>query len=119
MPLTIRSANGEHRFSVAVASTAEQQARGLMFRRALGADEGMLFPFQPAREAAFWMKDTLIPLDMIFIRGDGTIVRIATAQPLDLTPVRSGEPVIGVLEIAGGRAAQLGIKEGDVADWPH
>ena len=90
-----------------------------MFRRSLAPDRGMIFPYQPPQEVAFWMKNTLIPLDMLFIRGDGTIVRIATAKPLDLTPVSSGEPISAVLEIAGGRAAELGIKEGDIASWPH
>jgi uncharacterized membrane protein (UPF0127 family) len=119
VPLTIRSASGEHRFTVEVAATPEQQERGLMFRRSLGPDQGMIFPYSPSQEVGFWMKNTLIPLDMIFIRSDGTIVRIVTAKPHSLDPVRSGEPVSAVLEIAGGRAAELGIREGDVARWPH
>ena len=118
VPLTIRSGGREHRFTVEVAATLEQQARGMMFRKAIGDNEGMLFPYDGGQEVAFWMKNTLIPLDMIFIRADGTIVRIATAQPLDLTPIPSLEPVAAVLEIRGGRAAELGIKEGDIADWP-
>ena len=117
VPLTIRSATGEHRFTGEVAATPEQQARGLMFRRSLGPDQGMIFPYSPPQEVGFWMKNTLIPLDMIFIRSDGTIVRIVTAQPHSLQPVSSGEPVAAVLEIAGRRAAQLGIKEGDIATW--
>jgi len=117
VPLTIRSATGEHRFTVAVAATPEQQEIGLMFRRSLGPNEGMIFPYDPPRSVAFWMKNTLIPLDIIFIRADGTIVRITTAQPHDLTPVPSGEPIAAVLEIPGGRAAELGIREGDIARW--
>jgi uncharacterized protein len=117
--LTIRSANGEHRFTVAVAATAEQQERGLMFRRSLGPDEGMIFPYDPPQNVAFWMRNTLIPLDIIYIRSDGTIVRITNAKALDETPLPSGEPVVGVLEIRAGRAAELGIQEGDVATWPH
>jgi uncharacterized membrane protein (UPF0127 family) len=89
-----------------------------MFRRELGADEGMIFPYSPAQEVAFWMRNTFIPLDMIFIRTDGTIARIVTAKPLDETPVPSGEPVATVLEIRGGRARELGITEGNVASWP-
>jgi uncharacterized membrane protein (UPF0127 family) len=91
----------------------------MMFRRSVGPDRGMLFPYSPSQEVAFWMKNTLIPLDIVFIRSDGTIVRITTAKALDLTPVPSGEPIAAVLEIGGGRAAQLGIKQGDVAQWPH
>jgi uncharacterized membrane protein (UPF0127 family) len=79
----------------------------------------MIFPYDPPQAVAFWMKNTLIPLDMVFIRADGTIVRIATATPLSLDPVPSGEPVAAVLEIAGGRAAQLGIDAGDKVDWEH
>jgi uncharacterized membrane protein (UPF0127 family) len=79
----------------------------------------MIFPYEPAQEVAFWMKNTLIPLDIIFIRGDGTIVRITKAEAMDLTPLPSGEPIIGVLEIRAGRAAELGIKEGDIASWTN
>jgi len=90
-----------------------------MFVRSLTGDRGMIFPYNPAQDVAFWMKNTLIPLDMVFIRSDGTIIRITTAKPLDETPVPSGEPVAAVLEIAAGRAAELGIKTGDIAEWPH
>jgi len=90
-----------------------------MFRKALAGDRGMIFPYDPPQDVAFWMKNTLIPLDILFIRSDGTIVRITKAQAMDLTPLPSGEPVAGVLEIRGGRAAELGIKEGDIASWKH
>ncbi len=119
MPLTIRSATGEHRFTVEVAATPEQQERGLMFVRSLAPDRGMIFPYDPPQQVSFWMKNTLIPLDMIFIRADGTIARIATAKPLDETPVPGGEPIAAVLEIAAGRAAELGIRAGDKVEWPH
>jgi hypothetical protein len=117
IPLTIRSGTTLHHFRVEVAATPDQQERGLMFRRSLDPDHGMLFPYNPPQEVAFWMKNTWIPLDIVFIRPDGTIVRITHAQAMDLTPLPSGEPVSAVLEIAGGRAAELGIKEGDVARW--
>ena len=118
MQLTIRSGTRSHRFAVEVARTVEDQGRGLMFRESLGANDGMIFPFSAPREAAFWMKNTLIPLDMIFIRADGTIARIAAnTVPHSLAPVGSGEPVAAVLEIRGGRAAELGIREGDRVDW--
>ena len=119
MPLTIRSKNGVHHFVVEVAATPEQQERGLMFRKEIAPDRGMIFPYDPPRNVAFWMRNTLIPLDMLFIRSDGTIARIATAKPLDETPVPAGEPIGAVLEIRGGRAAELGIREGDKVDWPH
>ena len=80
----------------------------------------MIFPYDPPIEVGFWMKNTLIPLDMIFIRPDGRIGRIAReTEPLSLEPERSGEPVSAVLEIRGGRAAELGIKPGDLVEWPH
>lgn len=90
-----------------------------MFRRSLEPNGGMLFPYAPTQVVGFWMKNTLIPLDMIFVREDGTIARIVTAKPLDETTISSGEPVAEVIEIRGGRAAELGIKEGDVASWTH
>jgi uncharacterized membrane protein (UPF0127 family) len=90
-----------------------------MFRRSLAPDRGMIFPYDPPQAVAFWMKNTLIPLDMIFIRADGRIARIATAKPLDETPVPAGEPIAAVLEIGGGRSAELGIRAGDRVDWPH
>jgi uncharacterized protein len=119
VPLTIRSATGEHRFQVQVAATPQEQERGLMFTRSLKGDEGMIFPYDPPQRVAFWMKNTLIPLDIIFIRADGRIARITNAKALDETPLPSGEPIALVLEVRGGRAAELGIREGDTADWPR
>lgn len=88
-----------------------------MFRRTLAGNRGMIFPYEPAQDVAFWMQNTLIPLDIVFIRSDGTIVRIVNAKAMDLTPLPSGQPVAGVLEIRAGRAKELGIKEGDIARW--
>jgi uncharacterized membrane protein (UPF0127 family) len=119
VPLEVRSGSRTHRFTVEVARTPDEQARGLMFRERLGQQEGMLFPFAPPRPASFWMKNTLIPLDMIFVRPDGTIGRIAAnTVPHSLESVAFGEPAAAVLEIAGGRSAQLGIREGDRVSWP-
>jgi uncharacterized membrane protein (UPF0127 family) len=119
VPLEVRSGGRIHRFTVEVARTGEEQAYGLMNRTRLGPNEGMLFPFERHHAASFWMKDTLIPLDMIFIRADGSIARIAAnTVPESLTPVRVSEPVAAVLEIPGGRAAELGIGEGDRVGWP-
>jgi uncharacterized membrane protein (UPF0127 family) len=117
LPLTIHSASGDHRFNVEVAQTPAQQEAGLMFRRSLAGDRGMIFPYDPPQNVAFWMKNTLIPLDMVFIRADGTIARITTAKALDETPVPGGEPVAAVLELRAGRAAELGIREGDRVEW--
>ena len=117
VPLTIRSKNGVHRFTVEVAATEQQQETGMMFRTSVAGDRGMSFPYDPPQEVAFWMKNTLIPLDIVYIRADGTIARIVHAQAMDLTPLPSGEPIAVVLEIGGGRAAELGIKEGDKVSW--
>ena len=118
VPLEIRAGGKVHTFTVEVARSPDEQAYGLMNRQQLAPAEGMVFPFAPPRPASFWMKNTLIPLDMIFVRADGTIARIATAQPLSLEPVGVGEPVLAVLEIAGGRAAELGITADARVSWP-
>ena len=118
VPLTIRTATGVHRFTVEVARTPEQQTQGLMHRQSLAPDRGMIFPFEQPRVASFWMKNTLIPLDLIFIHSDGTVESVAAnTVPLSLDPVASQGPVAAVLEIAGGRAAELGIKPGDKVEW--
>jgi len=118
VPLTITSGGKVHKFTVEVAKTPEEQATGLMNRSDLAHDRGMVFPFDPPRGASFWMKNTLIPLDMIFVRSDGTIANIATnTVPLSLEPVFSEGTVGAVLEIAGGRSDELGIKPGDKVAW--
>jgi uncharacterized membrane protein (UPF0127 family) len=118
-PLRIVSGERTHLFQVEIAQTPEEQAQGLMFRRSLAADAGMLFPFNPPRPAGFWMKNTFIPLDMIFIAPGGTIERIAAnTVPHSEENVSSRGEVIAVLELAGGRAAELGLKEGDRVIWP-
>jgi uncharacterized membrane protein (UPF0127 family) len=116
--LTIRTASGKlHRFTVEVAATPDQQEHGLMNRQSLDPDRGMIFPYDTPQQVSFWMKNTLIPLDMVFVRPDGTIARIENAVALNLEPVSSLEPVNLVLEIPGGRAAELGIKPGDRVSW--
>lgn len=119
VPLTVTTAAGKsHRFTVEVARTPEEQAQGLMNRQSLAPDQGMIFPMEPPRDASFWMKNTYIPLDMIFVRADGTIARIEeNVVPLSLEPVLSMEPVAAVLELAGGRASELGIRAGDKVSW--
>ena len=113
-PLEIRTASGTHRFTVELARTAAQQMQGLMFRRKLDANAGMLFIYQQPETARYWMKNTYIPLDMLFIAPDGRIASIAERTvPLSLETVSSGVPVIAVLELNGGTVSRLGIKLGD------
>jgi uncharacterized membrane protein (UPF0127 family) len=119
IPLSITTSSGvQHKFKVEVARTGEEQQRGLMFRESLPPFGGMLFPYTTPQPVSFWMKNTVIPLDMIFIRQDRTIARIAAeTTPYSLDQVSSGEPIVAVLEIAGGRAAALDINEGDSVRW--
>ncbi|MDE2435510.1 MAG: DUF192 domain-containing protein [Sphingomonadales bacterium] len=118
VPLTISHASKVHTFRVEVASTGQQQMMGLMFRTQMGADEGMIFPTDPPRTASFWMRNTVIPLDIIFVGVDGKILNIAAnAVPYDETPLPSAGVVKGVLELNGGRAKELGIGPGDVVGW--
>lgn len=118
-PLTIVSASGRHLFQVELADEPGERARGLMNRLKLAPDAGMLFDFGETQPVHMWMKNTYIPLDMIFIRADGTIHRIAAnTEPFSLAIVSSGEPVRFVLEVAGGTAAKLGIKRGDRVEHP-
>lgn len=113
-PLTIVGASGRHAFQVEVMRTPEQRARGLMHRQFMPADRGMLFDFKQTEPVAMWMQNTYISLDMLFIRADGTIARIAErTEPLSTRTIPSGEPVLSVLEINGGVAEKLGIKPGD------
>jgi uncharacterized membrane protein (UPF0127 family) len=118
-PLEIVSKSGVHTFGVEMAATPEEQAKGLMYRRELPEGQGMLFDFHREQPAAFWMKNTYIPLDMIFIRGDGRILRIAEhTVPLSEALVRSGGPVRAVLEVVAGTAQKLGIAPGDRVAHP-
>jgi uncharacterized membrane protein (UPF0127 family) len=112
--LTIMTAGGEKVFQVEVMRTMDERARGLMFRRYLPADRGMLFDFAVEAQVAMWMKDTFIPLDMLFIRKDGTISQIAeNTEPHSTRTISSTDPVYAVLEINGGLSAKLGLKPGD------
>jgi uncharacterized membrane protein (UPF0127 family) len=118
IPLTVESLRGRHTFRVEVAETPAEQAKGLMFRTELGPDEGMIFPRNPPDFASFWMKNTPLPLDIIFIGPDGRINNIAArTTPYSLEPVSSEGLAKGVLEIPGGRAAELGIAAGDKVSW--
>jgi len=111
--IAIDSSLGPQRFKVQLATEWPQQEKGLMFRKAMPPNEGMLFDFHEPQMMSFWMKNTLIPLDIVFIRADGTISSIAAdARPMSLKSLRSTEPVQAVLEINGGRAEALHIREG-------
>ncbi len=113
--LVLRAADGtEREFDIELALTPEQQAQGLMYRPSLAADAGMLFLYRPARQVTMWMKNTVIPLDMLFIAEDGEIVKIVERTvPFSLTNISSDRPVRGVLEINGGTADRLEIRPGD------
>lgn len=110
---------GRARFSVEIAETAEQRARGLMFRKEMAAGAGMLFVYDRPQRVAFWMKNTLIPLDMLFIDDQGRVRHIAqNARPLDETAIPGGDAIRFVLEINGGLAERLGIPEGAALAHP-
>jgi uncharacterized membrane protein (UPF0127 family) len=119
-PLAVVSQNGQrHAFQVEVARNDADRAQGLMFRRSMPADHGMLFDFGRVEPVAMWMQNTYIPLDMLFIRPNGSIARIAAnAEPLSTRTIPSGEPVLAVLELNGGTAAKLGIKAEDRVEHP-
>jgi len=118
IPLTVVTSSGPHAFQVEVAASEREQARGLMFRTTMGADEGMIFPMNPPRPAAFWMRNTVIGLDIIFIGPDHKVLNIAAnAVPYDETPLPSAGDAAGVLELNAGRAAQIGLKPGDTVNW--
>ena len=110
----IASKSGVHVFTVEIADTEPARERGLMFRKELPAGQGMLFDFHQEQQVGFWMKNTLIPLDMIFIDGRGRVVSVAhSATPLSEKVIMSGAPARAVLEVIGGTARRLGIEPGD------
>ncbi|MCB2061560.1 MAG: DUF192 domain-containing protein [Novosphingobium sp.] len=118
IPLTVIHEGKRHRFRVEIAGNPYEQAKGLMFRTEMGADEGMLFPMKPPRNASFWMKNTVIPLDIIFVGQDRRIINIAAdAVPYSEENLESQGLAAAVLELNGGRAAELGIGPGDKVEW--
>ncbi len=117
--LQIVTATGTHDFQVEIARDEASRARGLMDRRFMPADHGMLFEFEREAPEAFWMKDTYIPLDMIFISRAGVVTNIvANAEPLSERASPSGPPCMAVLELNGGAAARIGLKVGDRVRHP-
>ena len=106
-----------HRYVVEIARTPEEQARGLMYRRSMPRDRGMVFPMEPPRPASFWMSNTYIPLDIIFIGPDGAVLNVGHGKPLSLQTVESLGPAAAVLELNAGEAARIGLKPGDKVAW--
>jgi len=118
-PLTILTAGGPHRFTVELATSPAQMMQGLMFRQSLAPDAGMLFDYQAPSMATMWMKNTLIPLDMLFVDASGHIVNIhERAVPGSLDVIAAAAPVRAVIELNGGTAARLGIHSGDRVIFP-
>ncbi|HEV7719393.1 MAG TPA: DUF192 domain-containing protein [Arsenicitalea sp.] len=110
----LHTAKGDFPFNIEVVDTDAGREKGLMFRQSLAPDAGMLFDFQTEQQVAFWMQNTLIPLDMVFIAADGVVKTVhVNAQPMDTTTIPSQVPVRFVLEIPGGRSVEIGLKPGD------
>jgi uncharacterized protein len=115
--LVLHTSTGDYEFNVDVVDTPEGRAKGLMFVQELAEDAGMLFDFQQEREVSFWMRNTFIPLDMIFVGADGVVKTIhVNARPHDVTSIPSEVPVQFVLEIPGGRSVEIGLEPGDTMD---
>lgn len=113
IPLTIISQSGHHQFNAEIANTEELRKEGLMWRQTIQQNDGMLFVYENSKIRNFWMKNTLIPLDIIFIDEKGVILNIAAGTPLSLQQLLSRGPAMYVFEIPQGRAKALGIKQGD------
>ena len=117
--LQIVTTGGTHEFQVEIANDDASRERGLMNRRYMPADRGMLFEFEREAPVSFWMKNTYIPLDMIFISRGGVVTNVAAnAEPLSERVIPSGPPCSAVLELTGGTAAAIGVKVGDMVRHP-
>jgi len=117
--LVVTTPAGKHAFTIEWAVTPDERERGLMYRKTMPRDHGMLFDFQTEQSVAFWMRNTYLPLDMLFIDAAGTVKRIERkATPLSDRVIPSGAPIRYVFEINGGRADALGISEGDTVSIP-
>lgn len=117
IPLSVATARGTHRFQVELAATPAEQQKGLMFRTSMGPDEGMIFPNGVPQLRSFWMKNTVIPLDIVYIGPDHRVLNIVAGVPYSTDPLPSAGPVVNVLELNAGRTAELGIAPGDVVVW--
>lgn len=118
-PLVLKTDSGDHTYSVEIADSPGEKARGLMFRRSLPQDHGMIFLYDPPQPASMWMQNTYIPLDMIFITEQGTVLRIeANTEPFSTAVISSGGVAEAVLELNAGEAARIGLKPGDRVVFP-
>ena len=118
-PLTFATSSGSHAVTVEVADTDRTRSTGLMYRRSIGPDEGMLFIYDREQEITMWMKNTYISLDMIFVKRDGTISHIATnTEPFSENIIPSEGPALAVIEMAAGSASRLGLRPGDKVSHP-
>ena len=115
--VTVTSGTERHSFTTEVAASQQAQMRGLMFRTELGDNEGMIFPSYQAQSRSFWMKNTPLPLDLIFIGPDNRITNIGHGEPYSTQSIPSDGPALAVFEIRGGRSEELGIKPGDLVEW--
>ena len=117
--LVLKTASGDHNFNIEVMITNQERALGLMFRRSLPENGGMLFLYDPPQPAAMWMKNTLIPLDMVFISAEGKVHRIEqNTEPFSTALISSDGAVVGVLELNAGEAEKIGLKRGDKVVYP-
>jgi uncharacterized membrane protein (UPF0127 family) len=117
--LVLKTDSGEHSYTVEVADTDRERAKGLMFRRSLPKKSGMIFLYDPPQPVGMWMRNTYIPLDMVFITAKGTVRRVETnTQPFTTDIILSGGPVAAVLELNAGEAAEIGLKPGDRVVFP-
>ena len=118
--LVLHTDKGDFPFTVEIADDGAERAEGLMFRDSLAPDAGMLFDYGEEQMTSFWMQNTLIPLDMIFVGADGIVKNIhVNARPLDITSIPSKFPVRFVLEIPGGRSVEIGLRAGDRMEHPR
>ena len=117
--LVLKTATGDHSFNIEVMVSEEERELGLMFRRSLPENSGMLFLYDPPQPATMWMKNTLIPLDMVFISADARVHRIEqNAEPFSTTLIPSDGDIVGVLELNAGEAGKIGLRRGDKVIYP-
>ena len=117
IPVAVTTGSGVRTFRAEVVDTPEKRSRGMMGRTEMGADEAMIFLYEDMRNFSFWMKDTPLALDIIFIDEDRRVINIGEGVPYSEADVKSNAPGIAVLELVGGRAAELGIEPGDRVEW--